>query len=113
MAEKYAHLLSYKRYWLEGISQSDVKDLGEATDSTVEYFMDSRNPQVINKLADYPIVAPLWIYRPAGKRWLGITMMAIFPIGLPIWVAGLRAQKDLLADCRTIADRSAQIMPLL
>ena len=113
LAEKYAHLLSYKRYWLEGISQSDVKDLGEATDSTVEYFMDSRNPQVINKLADYPIVAPLWIYRPAGKRWLGITMMVIFPIGLPIWVAGLRAQKDLLADCRTIADRSAQIMPLL
>ena len=113
LAEKYAHLLSYKRYWLEGISQSDVKDLGEETDSTVEYFMDSRNPQVINKLADYPIAAPLWIYRPAGKRWLGITMMVIFPIGLPIWVAGLRAQKDLLADCRTIADRSAQIMPLL
>lgn len=106
MGVRYAKLRSYRDYWLEGIDGTAVAALGKDVDHIVEYLSDCRNPQVVGQLSDFPVMGRLWIYNPSGgRRWLGWTMMALFPFGLPLYLAGLRAQRDLRADCRNIADR--------
>lgn len=113
LGERYAKLLSYKKYWLTGISAQRVKILARHLEKTIIYLSDSRDPQVIGKLADFPVLRQVWAYHPSHNRKLSIAMMIFFPAGLPVYFAGLQAQKDLRSDCRQIAERCATLIPLL
>ena len=113
LGNRYGRLMSYKNYWLHGISRERVTALSDSLESTVTYLTDSRDPQVINKLGDYPVIANLWVYRPSTRRWLGWTMMVVFPIGLPVYLAGIQAQRDLRDDCRRICETTDKLMELI
>lgn len=110
---RYSRLIGYKRYWLNGISELSVRELSENLESTITYLNDSRNPLVINKLADFPVLRQVWVYHPAHKAWFGWAMMIVFPLGLPVYFAGLQAQKDLMSDCRRIIERCKLIKNVL
>lgn len=113
LAARYSKFMTYSGYWLKGISESAVAELSDELENTIEYLTDSRDPLVINKLGDFPVLRRIWIYHPARKVWLGYVMMALFPVGLPIYLAGLQTRRDLLSDCRRIEERSGVIMKIL
>lgn len=110
---RYKKLIGYRRYWIEGINSADVQNLSATLEATVGYLANSRNPQVINALADFPVLRQVWVYHPVRKRWLAWVMMIAVPLSLPIYLAGLQAQKDLRADCTQIIERSRKIIDLL
>lgn len=113
LAAKFGGKMTYRDYLMNGINPADVNALSEQLEETIAYLCDSRDPQVITKLADFPVLRKIWIYQPFRNAILSKAMMILFPIGLPLWFAGLRARKDLLADCRSITDRCCLIIPLL
>ncbi len=113
LAAKYSKVMSYKTYWLKGISPDAVRELSEELESTIEYLNDSRDPQIVGLLGDFPVLRQVWVYQPSRRNWLGWTMMILFPFGLPVYFAGLQARRDLLTDCRLIRERCALIIERL
>lgn len=59
---------------------------------------NSRDQMVLNKAMDYPVIRQLLTYRPTSNKTLGTVMIALFPLGLPLWLVGLRHQKNLKRD---------------
>lgn len=106
----YGRLIGYKRYWIEGMDTKKIYELSDNLEQTVEYLNDSRDPQVVGLLGDFPVIRRVWVYRPARRKWLGWAMMILFPLGLPIYFAGLQAQRDLRVDCKAIMERCRLIM---
>ncbi|MDE5842527.1 MAG: LptF/LptG family permease [Muribaculaceae bacterium] len=113
LGKRYGRLLGYKRYWLRGIDPAEVAEVAERLENTITYLTDSRDPQVVGLLGDFPVMRQVWVYRPARRQWLGWTMMVLFPLGLPVYLAGLQAQKDLRTDCRLISERCRLIISRL
>lgn len=103
----------YIAYWRRGIGARGLVKLSESLEATVTYLSDSSNPVVVTRLADYPLLRRLWVYRPSPYRWSGYMMMVLFPIGVPVYLAGLRARRILLADLRFIVERSLLVKETL
>lgn len=104
---------TYWAYFLRGYDTTQLHDTAETLESTVSYLSYSRDRLLVNKLMDYPILSLLWIYRPARRRWLSYTLMAVFPVGIPLWLIGTSAQRRLIDDMRTILTVSDQLLTLL
>lgn len=103
----------YLAYWRRGIGARGLVRLSENLEETVAYLSDSSNPVVVTRLADYPLLRRLWVYRPLRHRWSGYMMMILFPIGVPVYIAGLRARRILLSDLRFIVERSQLVKETL
>ncbi len=62
---------------------------------------------------DYPVVRNLWVYHPGQVKWLGgIGRWFVF-VGFPIYLVGLKAQKNLKEEMRRVATVSASIVEIL
>lgn len=109
----YRRTQSYTAYWLKGYDNEIVHELCDLLEANVTYLTDCRNPMAVNKLMDYPVLRVLWAYHPVRNKWLGRTLLFIFPIGIPLWLYGLRAQKNLKSDLRKIASVSDTIIDIL
>ena len=96
----------YAQYWRHGIGADDIARLSDNLEMCVEYLSDSRDPMVVSKLADYPMMRSLWVYRPARSRWLQTLLMWAAPVGLPIYLLAMHARKGLRRDLQAVADRS-------
>ena len=103
----------YAAYWLRGIGARGLGSLSDNLEQTVIYLSDSRNPIVVSRLSDYPVLRRLWVYHPSRRRWLSYLLMALFPVGVTVYIIGLRSRRNLIADCRAIATRSAGISDLI
>ncbi len=104
---------SYKEYWTKGYDSARIKEISNQLESDVDYLTDCRNTMAINKLMDFPVVRTLWLYHPASMKWVGTFMMFFFPLGLPVWLLGLRAQSNLKEEMRRIASVSTSIIDIL
>lgn len=115
LASRLKRVAGYKRYWIDGIVDGgSVRILSEMADAVVEYLSDSRDPQVINKLGDIPVISDAHLLEPAHRhRWIGVVMMVLFPIGIPLWLAGMHAQRSLRSDCTSIADTADKLLELI
>ena len=96
--DRYPGRQTYFAYWQEGYDKPSIKALAEEADSVVDYLSNSRDQMILNKAMDYPIIRQLLTYQPVGNKALGSIMAALFPIGLPVWLIGLRHQKNLKRD---------------
>jgi lipopolysaccharide export system permease protein len=96
--DRYPGRQAYLAYWQEGYDKPSIKALAEEADSVVDYLSNSRDQMILNKAMDYPIIRQLLTYQPVGNKTLGSIMAALFPIGLPLWLIGLRHQKNLKRD---------------
>lgn len=105
--------MSYSCYWLHGISTERLKYISDMLENNVALMTDCRNPMAVNKLMDYPVIRSLWIYHPSGKRWLGYTMMILFPLGIPVWILALRSRRRLRDEMQTVSKVSADIIGIL
>ena len=103
LGRRYSRRIGYVAYLTRGISRRRVGKFGEEVDAVVEYLNDWRDPRLVKRLSGFPLVLPLWIYRPSGGiRWVGMTLAVLFPVGLPLWFAGMRARRALCADCAAV-----------
>lgn len=113
LTERYPKPQWYAAYWLRGLPEHAIAAVGEQANEVVEYLSDSRNKMVVNKLLDLPVIAPLWIYHPARRRWLSWTALCLLPVSVPVWLVGRFKEKHLLADLRRTAEVCASIRSLL
>ena len=90
-----------------------IHEISDRLESDVEYLTDCRNNIAVNKLMDYPVVRNLWLYHPGVNKVVGAAFMWFAPLGLPIYLAGIRAQRNLKEEMKKIAEVSDTIIGLL
>lgn len=100
---------SYLNYWLKGYSRTELHEISSVMEDFIQYMSNSRDKVIINKLMDYPILRSLWLYHPTNYKWLAYTSIALIPVGLPIYLIGLKSQSKLKNEIKTIVNVSSEI----
>lgn len=112
--DKYPRRQNYLDYCRQGYDKAAIKSLAKQVDDVVDYLSNSRDQMVLNKAMDFPIIRQLLTYAPAGgNRNVGTALAALFPIGLPLWLVGLRHQKNLKRDVSQTAKTCDQLVAIL
>ena len=111
--DRYPGRQGYLTYWQQGYDKPSISAMSDQVDSVVDYLSNSRDQMVLNKAMDYPVIRQLLTYRPVGNKNLGTALAALFPIGLPLWIVGLRHQKNLKRDVRQTIKTSDQLVAIL
>ena len=104
---------NYIQFFTHGYDRNKLARLAEQLDKTIEYFSNSRDKLVINKLSDYPILKNLWFYNISPNRKIAIAAAVIFPIGLPIWLIGRKLRNDLHEELTKIIKLDQQVEQLI
>ena len=111
--ETYPDRQHYLDYWHRGYDKENIKSLARQVDDVVDYLSNSRDQMVLNKAMDYPIIRQLLTYHPThGNKALGTVFAALFPIGLPIWLIGMRHQQNLKRDIRLTEKTCNQLISI-
>lgn len=110
--QRYAKTQSYVTYWRRGYDRAEIHGLSSEVERVVDYLSNSRDKMVILKLMDMPVLRSLWLYHPTNYEWLGYVAAAVVPVGIPLYVAGLRSQRKLKEELRTINGVISEIMAL-
>jgi len=111
--DKYPGRQQYIEYWQQGINKDTIKALADQVDNVVDYMSNSRDQMVLNKAMDYPVIRQLLTYHPCSNRNLGTVFAVLFPIGLPVWLVGMRHQQNLKRDVRLTIKTSDQLIAIL
>lgn len=111
--EKYAKRQSYSAYWTKGYDGHEIRSISEELEGDVEYMTDCRNAIAVNKLMDFPVVRNLWLYQPGAHKWLGEICKWFVPVGIPVYLFGIRAQRNLKGEMRKIYEVSRAIAEIL
>ena len=111
--DTYPGKQQYLEYWQRGFDKNTIKSLSQQVDDVVDYLSNSREQMVLNKTMDYPIIRQLLTYQPTTNKTLGTVVAALFPIGLPGWIIGLRHQQNLKRDVRLTAKTCDQLVAIL
>lgn len=109
----YSKRMGYRQYWLQGVAPAAVHELSDMLENDVEYLTDCRDAMAINKLMDYPVIRSLWLYHPGVRKWIGQVLMWLFPIGLPVYIVGTKAIRNLVDEAGKVADVSTSIIDIL
>jgi len=104
---------NYISYWRKGYDRHGLHELRDYEENLVDRLANSRDKMVIIKLMDLPIIRSLWFIEPSATPWLSNIMIAIFPIGIPIWLYGRFTQKRLRHELETTATVAAQLITLI
>lgn len=111
--DKYPGRQRYIDYWQQGYDKATIKALSEQVDHVVDYLSNSRDQMVLNKAMDYPVIRQLLTYCPVGNKTVGTVFAALFPIGLPVWLIGLRHQKNLKRDVNLTIKTCDQLVAII
>lgn len=103
----------YLDYWLKGYDRPSLLQLRDYQENLVERLSNSRSRKVIFSLRRMPVLRVLRLLHPAPSRKAGIAMAALFPLAIPVWLLGRRAQSQLRGDLTATASISAQIIKLI
>ncbi len=110
--DRYPGRQRYIDYWQQGYDKKAIKALAEEVDRVVDYLSNSRDQMILNKAMDYPVIRQLLTYQPVTNKNLGTVLAALFPIGLPVWLVGLRHQKNLKRDVRLTIKTCEQLVAI-
>lgn len=111
--QRYAKRQGYLTYLQRGYDRKQLAELRQAIDGIVDYLSNSPDQMIINKLMDYPIIRNLLTYHPVSNDKVGWALAVVFPLGLPLYLVGLRHQKNLKRDIRKAVMVSDQIVAIL
>ena len=111
--DRYPGRQRYINYWQQGYDKAAIKALAEQVDSMVDYLSNSRDQMVLNKAMDFPVIRQLLTYQPTRNKSLGTAFAALFPIGLPLWLVGMRHQKNLKRDISQTIKTCDQLVAIL
>lgn len=104
---------SYKKYWFNGIENSEIDNVSIPLEDAVAYLSNSRESLIINKLMDFPILRRLFFYRPAKDKRIAWGAIVLFPIGLIGYVIGRKVHKDLSNEIQNIIKISNELIAML
>ncbi|MBD5324806.1 MAG: YjgP/YjgQ family permease [Bacteroides sp.] len=104
---------SYTAYWLKGYDRGALRSLSVEEEKVVEYLSNSRDKMVILKLMDFPILRSLWLYHPTGLKWVGWAAIVVFPVGVPLWLAGRSVQSHLRKEIELIIKVAGETSALI
>ena len=104
---------TYTAYWLRGYALSDLRNLRDYMEQTVEYVSNSRSRNVILKLMDMPVVRVMSLLQPGRPKWLGMILMIIFPIGVPVWLYGRRLIAEVRKELNDSSNVAGQLIDLI
>ncbi|MBQ9076768.1 MAG: LptF/LptG family permease [Muribaculaceae bacterium] len=110
---RYSGRQGYIAYWTEGFSRHDIHAISSELERTVEYLSNSRDKLVINKLCDYPVIRSLWLYHPTNYRWVGWLCAILVPVGIPVYLMGIKSQKQLKHEINGVIGVSSEVESLL
>lgn len=103
---------SYTDYWLRGFDRSALNALREDMEQLVEHLSNSRSKIVINTLTELPVLRSLWIIRPCRDRRISLALIALFPIGVPLWLYGRYEQRLLRNSLTSVGIVAARLISL-
>ena len=75
----------------------------------VENLGNSKSRKTIILLNDFPILSPNATQSPFRRRWLNISSIVIFPIGILIYLRAVKFRFRLYKDLKTIEETSNKI----
>ena len=75
----------------------------------VENLGNSKSRKTIILLNDFPILSPHATQSPFRRRWLNISSIVIFPIGILIYLRAVKFRFRLYKDLKTIEETSNKI----
>ncbi|MDE6057972.1 MAG: hypothetical protein K2F93_08160, partial [Muribaculaceae bacterium] len=75
-----------------------IHTVADELNRTVDYLSDSRDPRLVMKLSELPVIRVLWVYAPTPKRWMGYIALPLLPISIPLWLYGRRSLRNLRRD---------------
>lgn len=104
---------SYTDYWRRGYDRDGLHELRDYEERLVDRLSNSRDKMVIIKLMDLPILRSLWFIEPCRTPWLSNLMIALAPIGVPVWLYGRYTQKQLRHELETVSKVSDQLITLI
>ena len=110
--ERNPKRISFLRYWLKGYDTTELRQVSQTLESVVGYLSNTRNKKVMNLLNEYPFIRNLWLYRPASRKWAGYCLMAILPLSLPVYFAGLRHLGLLREELEKVASVTDRLIAL-
>ncbi len=111
--DRYPGRQRYLDYWQQGYDKTAIKSLAEQVDGVVDYLSNSRDQMVLNKAMDYPVIRQLLTYKPAPSKQVGSIVAALFPVGLPLWIIGLKHQQNLKRDIQLTIKTCDQMMAII
>ena len=104
---------NYIQFFTQGYDRNKLSLLADRLDKTIEYFSNSHDKLVINKLSDYPILKNLWFYNISPNHKIAVAVAVLFPIGLPTWLIGRKLRNDLHEELTKIINLNQQIKQLI
>ena len=110
--DRYPVRQGFLAYWQQGYDKAAIKALAEEVDAVVDYLSNSRDQMVLNKAMDYPVIRQLLTYQPTSNKNVGTALAALLPISLPLWLIGLRHQKNLKRDIAQTIKTSDQLVAI-
>ena len=111
--DRYPGRESYINYWLNGYDRREIHSINAMLEQTVDYMANSRNRVVILKLMELPVMRSLWFYHPTDYKAIGWAFIAIFPVGIPIYLWGTRCQRKLKEELEHIITTDNELIALL
>lgn len=111
--QEYKQRQSYIQYWTKGYDRRKIRAISADLEHTVSYMSNSRNRIIVLKLMELPIMKSLWLYHPTGLKWVAWTFIILFPIGLPLYLFGIRSQANLKEEIEHINTTSNELIALL
>lgn len=111
--DRYPGRESYVNYWLNGYDRREIHSINAMLEQTVDYMANSRNRVVILKLMELPVMRSLWFYHPTDYKAIGWAFIAIFPVGIPIYLWGARCQRKLKEELEHIITTDNELIALL
>ncbi|MDE5795801.1 MAG: LptF/LptG family permease, partial [Muribaculaceae bacterium] len=106
--------VSYTNIWVHGLDRTQVENVAEEVDTTVDYLTDCRNAMAVNKLVNFPVILWRWMLDPTfGYVWVGKTLRVLFPLGFPIYLADRMARRRLKSEMERVIQTCEEISSLL
>lgn len=106
-------LKSYVGFYLDAFDTRVVHTVADELNRTIDYLSDSRDPRVVLKLSEIPVIRVLWVYAPTPKRWLGYIALVLLPLSIPLWIYGQRSLRNLRNDLGKTASICREVGEML
>ncbi|WP_289157397.1 LptF/LptG family permease [uncultured Muribaculum sp.] len=110
---KYPKRQGYVEYWTVGYDRRELHALRAELEHIVDYMSNDRHRIIILKLMELPVLKSLWFYHPGTAPWLSWTFVALFPVGLPLYMWGIHVQKKLREELERIITTDKELITLL
>jgi lipopolysaccharide export system permease protein len=110
---RYPGRQGYLEYFQNGYDVERLKSLSLQMDELVDYLSNSRDQMVLGKAMDFPVIRQLPTYRPIRDSRLGKALAVLLPLSVPLYLVGIRHQRNLKRDIAAAATVCDQLTAIL